>query len=105
MTEEKKMARLLAQQSYTTDDWLEWLYKVCNGKLVREESIKERCPKQYEMIMNLFYDWNYVVDAFHERFKTATKPSVVLRSMLGRKRRNHQLLLRLWLNCKKRSLA
>lgn len=52
-----------------TDDWIDWLYELGGGRrLLREESVKARLQFQYELMMEIFFDWKYVEDAFYSKY-------------------------------------
>lgn len=62
--EEMKGSNLVKYQSYTAEEWLDWLYRMGGGKLLREESFSNNRREQYDLIMEVFGDWQSVQKAF-----------------------------------------
>lgn len=59
---------LLRYQRYREENWLEWLHRVGGGKLLRAESIQVKRPEQYDLIMEMFGDWENVRRKFAKRY-------------------------------------
>lgn len=62
--EEMKGSNLVKYQSYTAEEWLDWLYLNGGGKLLREESFSNNRREQYDLIMEVFGNWESVQKAF-----------------------------------------
>lgn len=56
-------------KDYTRKDWIQWLYRLGGGRLPREETVAEKRPNHYQLMMRNFAGWRDVERRFNDYLK------------------------------------